>query len=289
MSIFKNIQIILKKIYRSFIKEPNNFIRIISRQVAFLIEFPKFYSKAILNIIFSIFSSLMNKRSIKQEIIRKINGKISFLFNFQLDHRIFGYYIGNHQLDVIKILFRYLRKGGTFIDVGCNIGLMSAIGASIVGKKGQVHCFEPVPNICKHIFILKNLNRKYQFFVNNIGLGERNETLKIEIHNTLNIGDNTMVPGLYRENQIKEHIQVPVKRLDDYLIENKIKNISLIKIDVEGFEFPVLKGLSNFFERQKENLPPIIVEITPSAFNHLGYKLKDLQTFMEKYSYKVIL
>ena len=84
---------------------------------------------------------------------------------------------------------------------------------------------------------------------------------------------------------IKETFQVKVKRLDDYIFENNLENISLIKIDVEGYEFPVLKGLSNYFHRERSNLPPIIVEITPSALPLLGYTLKDFKIFLDINSY----
>ena len=47
---------------------------------------------------------------------------------------------------------------------------------------------------------------------------------------------------------IKEVQTVPIRRLDNYIKEKKLVNIKLIKIDTEGFEFPVLKGLCNYFE-----------------------------------------
>ena len=59
-----------------------------------------------------------------------------------------------------------------------------------------------------------------------------------------------MVPALMGGGTCIETIKSPVIRLDDYLREREgaIGRVTLIKIDTEGFEFPVLKGLQGFFE-----------------------------------------
>ena len=130
------------------------------------------------------------------------------------------------------------------------------------------------------------LNKKYKIVANNYALGENVGSAKINIPNIHNIGHNSMVPGLIEPDKIKEAIKVKVIRLDDYIFRNKIENVSFIKIDVEGFEYPVLKGLTKFFNNEMNNLPPILVEVNPSAYPLLGLKLKNLEYLMSKYSYK---
>jgi len=103
------------------------------------------------------------------------------------------------------------------------------------------------------------------------------------------IGTNTLVSGFLDPSQIKKTIKVNVRRLDDYLLDKKIKNISLIKIDVEGYEYFVLKGLKKYFTENKEKLPPIIVEIIPSMYPLSGIKLADLDNYMKLFSYQSIL
>ena len=39
--------------------------------------------------------------------------------------------------------------------------------------------------------------------------------------------------------------QIQIRKLDDFLIENKITDIDLLKIDTEGYEFEVIKGLQS--------------------------------------------
>ena len=70
------------------------------------------------------------------------------------------------------------------------------------------------------------------------------------------------------------------------LVEKKISRISLIKIDTEGFELPVLKGIYNFFQIHKEDLPPIICEITARAYTLLNTDIQELQDFMASFGYR---
>ena len=59
----------------------------------------------------------------------------------------------------------------------------------------------------------------------------------------------------------------------------------MIKIDTEGFELFVLKGLQNFFE-DNQNRPVIICEITPRANSLMGIRLDELSDYMHRYNYK---
>ncbi|MFX1257027.1 MAG: FkbM family methyltransferase [Promethearchaeota archaeon] len=226
------------------------------------------------------------RSSDKSRILSKMNG-VSFNFDFTLDPQVFDMFLGFYELDIRNTLLRFLRKGSVFIDIGANIGFISALGAGLVGKSGEVHSFEPVPYYFRRLSDMAKMNNDYQIFVNNFALGEKYEKIDINITNYENIGWNTMVPGMMRANTIKETIKVDVKRIDDYILENEINNISLIKIDVEGFEFPVLKGLTKFFEECRRSLPPIVVEIAYSAYPNLGVKLGDLEDFIRSYSYEI--
>ena len=249
----------------------------------------------------------------KAPIQKRING-ILFEFDFDLDlviklmrnplklllqylsigakPNVLAMYYGAYEPDTVRAMKKLLKKGDTFIDVGANIGYLSAIAMGLVGKTGQVHSFEPIP---KHFQRLKNLalaNKKYKIVVNQCALGEKEGTARIDVSG-LSIGSSTMVPDLLkfkeiaygkRKEMIEETIEVPTHRLDCYIKEQSISGISLIKIDTEGFEFPVLKGLSGYFENAN-HLPAIICEITPAAYPLLGYTLSQLSEYMKKYNY----
>ena len=64
-------------------------------------------------------------------------------------------------------------------------------------------------------------------------------------------------------------LEVPARRLDSYIGEKGLGRVSLIKIDVEGLEFSVLRGLSGYLEGTGHR-PVIICEIVPYAYPLLG-------------------
>lgn len=240
----------------------------------------------------------------KAPIQKRING-VLFEFDFDLDPvirlvrnplklilqyltigvkpNVLGMYYGAYEPDTVRAMKKLLRKGDAFIDVGASIGYLSAIAMGLVGKTGQVHSFEPVP---RHFDRLENLalaNKEYNIVVNQCALGEKEGTARIDV-SSLSIGTSTMVPGLRRKEAIEETVEVPTHRLDWYIKEKGISSISLIKIDAEGFEFPILRGLSGYFENT-DHLPAIICEITLAAYPLLGCTLVQLLKYMEKYRY----
>lgn len=222
-------------------------------------------------------------------VSKKING-ILFDFDFNYSKEMKRMYFGNYQPIITEIFKKYLKAGDVFIDAGANIGFFSAIAAGLVGKSGQVHSFEPVPEYFSRLENFARNNNQYNITKNQCALGDKEKSEKIYISGKEGIGNNTFFPVLLGEQggEKNEAIEVPVRRLDKYIQEKNIKNIKLIKIDVEGFEFPVLKGLENYFtECQKTGLFPLIIcEICPKALAILGCKISDLFDYMKKFSYE---
>ena len=61
-------------------------------------------------------------------------------------------------------------------------------------------------------------------------------------------GQNTLVPSYKTTLEITQTLEVPVVRLDSYIEAHRIGRVSMIKIDTEGFELPILRGLTRYFE-----------------------------------------
>lgn len=212
---------------------------------------------------------------------------VRFPYDLELDPMLMEIVEGHFAEDLVHLIRRYLRPGDTFIDVGANIGYISAYGLSLVGKKGRVHSFEPVPSYFSRLEQVRDLNPNHCLNVNNFALGSAPGSVPIAISKQGNIGWNTIVPGFMELENILETINIPVKRLDDYLLERGIDEVRLIKIDTEGYEFPVLLGLSKFLDVCKHK-PCIVCEVAPDAFPKLGYQIKDLENYMKGYGYRFL-
>ena len=191
-------------------------------------------------------------------------------------------YFGSYALLVVEAMERILRPGDVFIDVGANIGYLSAIAAGLVSPKGAVHSFEPIPAYSARLARLAALNPEYSITVNACALGDAPGVAAI--HVTHEPGQSTLVSGYKTPRQISSRLEVPVMRLDSYIEERVDGHPTLIKIDVEGFELPVLRGLEGYFKKSSRR-PPIICEIAPRAYPLLGQSLSDLAQFMAAYGY----
>ena len=137
----------------------------------------------------------------------------------------------------------------------------------------SIHSFEPTfQNFIELDKIVKN--RKYRnVFVNEMGLGEKSEQLKISYNEIYPAGSKITEDG-------EEIIQIT--SIDDYVNKNNIGKIDLIKLDVEGFELATLKGAVTTIETNRPKLQVClyhsnedlidIYEYLVEQFNHLNYK-----------------
>jgi FkbM family methyltransferase len=177
---------------------------------------------------------------------------------------------------------KHLSPGGIVLDVGANIGYMSAVAASCVGASGEVHGFEPLAECFERLQNLSRLNPQFQFFFHNTAIGDKKGTLSIGFNPEGDMRNATLVPGK-KNPQTRE---VPVWRLDDYIAEKIFspERIEMIKIDVEGFEFSVLHGLERFFATSSCR-PLIVCEVKPWEIKNLGYTMQDFDRYMKQFGY----
>jgi len=191
-------------------------------------------------------------------------------------------YFGAYAPLVVDAMRRVLRPGDVFIDVGSNIGYLSAVAADLVGPAGQVHAFEPVPAYAEKLRRFAALNPEYPIEVNACAAGEVAGVCDIFV--TRETGQSTIVPSYKPANEIVSVIRVPVVRLDSYLADHRIERVALIKIDAEGFEYPILRGLRMYLDCGNHR-PAIICEIAPRAYQLLGRDIGELRQFMAGYGY----
>lgn len=225
-------------------------------------------------------------RTRRPHVTRKIGG-IKFDYDFLIDPFVADMHFGTYEPAIVAVIRKILKKGGTFIDVGANIGYITAIAAAAVGKTGRVHSFEPVPQFYSRLEMLARSNPGYYIYPNRCAVGENRGKGTIDVTNLRNIGWNTMVPGFMRDDTRKERIDVDVISLSDYFESRAIEDVSLIKIDTEGYEFPVLKGLARYFSSTTRR-PPIICEICPAVCALLGYPIEDIDSFMKMAGYRAM-
>lgn len=223
----------------------------------------------------------------RTHVIRRVNKTINFdhaRLDFLNEDDMRAMFTGSYDITLCDFLRKTLAEGDVVLDVGANIGYISAFMASCVEKTGEVHGFEPLPPCFERLQVLASLNPEFPFFFNQTALGETTGWLPISYDPNGNARNATLIPS----PSSTRLVQVPVKRLDEYIEEN-IKDpgrIRLIKIDVEGFEFPVLRGLERFLTNTALR-PLIVCEIKPWEIQKIGYTLTEFDQYLKKYGYDI--
>ncbi|HMQ11804.1 MAG TPA: FkbM family methyltransferase [Oligoflexia bacterium] len=167
-------------------------------------------------------------------------------------------YCGLHEYEEMTCLLHVLRPGDLFLDIGANIGSYTILAASEVGA--EVIAAEPVPatfdNLQRNIRV-NDVENKVKAW--NVGLGAAAGVLSFTQGN-----DTTNHVATASDKNV---IQVPVKTVDELLPETKATFL-LAKIDVEGFETEVLKGMNSTL--LLEAFKGIIIELNGSGKRY-GY------------------
>lgn len=178
-----------------------------------------------------------------------------------------------YEVEMLNSIFKqndsYSLKKGILLDIGSNIG-----NHTLYFFKNNIiksaYCFEPVKDtfqILQKNIEINNLQNKVKLF--NIGVGESQGTAQIASYNKSNTGSSQL--------KISNKGDIPIIAIDEINFE---QNISLVKIDVEGFELSVIKGMLNTLKIHK---PLIFIEIRNQFFEEiiahlqaLGYEFKKI-------------
>jgi FkbM family methyltransferase len=187
-----------------------------------------------------------------------------------------NWYCGLHEPNEMAFLLHLLRADDRFMDVGANIGSYTVLSAGVVGA--ITIAVEPVPSTFESLMrniAINNLQERVQGC--QCGLSERRGSMKF----TSGLDTTNHVLG---PNEQAPSVDVGVTTVDE-LVGKDIP--ALIKIDVEGYELPVLKGAENTLGHR--GLLAVILEINGSG---LRYSVRDDELIghmgrfdFERYSY----
>jgi FkbM family methyltransferase len=155
---------------------------------------------------------------------------------------------------------RYARPGSVAVDIGANLGIHALVLSRCVGAEGRVFAYEPIASVYQRLTANLALNGAVNVAAKPYGLGDRPGTVRFDDHvGEFNIGKGRVDP--------RGPATIEVRTLDNEMRELNAP-ISLIKIDVEGFELAVLKGARETLQRHR---PAILFEYNPEA-----YRLADI-------------
>jgi FkbM family methyltransferase len=189
--------------------------------------------------------------------------------------------LGTYEVPIQNIFAQYLKAGDVFYDIGANVGFFSIIAAKLVGDTGKVYAFEPGEDNVHSVRHNAQLNNFSQVEViakavsHTTGSGQL-LLAKYSGGHTLAVTDAP--PDLAGE------VTVDLVSIDDLIAQNKIQPPNFVKVDVEGAELDVLKGMT---ETIKTYQPTVIYEIDDGDRAAYERKYQELADFFEQLNYRV--
>jgi FkbM family methyltransferase len=206
---------------------------------------------------------------------------------YQLSH--LAHYNKSFEDKTLEVFLSHLKEGDTVLDIGANIGMFSLVASSALKNKGIIHAFEPSQstyNILKQNIIANNCDNVK---IHRLALSDADGILTLSTPKVKygtdafaylsNSQDTT-------ENKDAQNESVEVKTLDNFLSENNIEKVDLIKIDIEGAELLCFKGAEKLLSRHDK---PIILfecldELCRTRFDYCSL---DLLKFLDGKNYDI--
>ncbi len=185
---------------------------------------------------------------------------------------------GDYEAPVTSAIQSHLRAGDVFLDIGANIGYYSLV-ASTCQPGVRVIALEPVKAIYDRLAAHFSHNHLSNAQASCLAAGSENRTISIHLSQQDNEGMSSLLPP---ENDSGITESVEMVSLDHWEVTRELDRLNLVKIDTEGNEWDVLKGMEGLLTRFK---PVVMVEINPETQSGFGYSENDLKAWMKTRGY----
>jgi FkbM family methyltransferase len=167
-----------------------------------------------------------------------------------------AYASGDSELPVQQTLARHVRPGHVVYDVGANVGFFSVLAARLVGPRGKVYAFEPVPD--NATLAVENARRNDFGNVEVIGKAVDRASGRAQIALARYAGGSMLSTVGRPPDDTGTTLAVEAVSLDDFVFRDGAPPPDVVKVDVEGAELGVLEGMRRLL---REHRPVVLYEV----------------------------
>ena len=143
-----------------------------------------------------------------------------------------GCWLGSYELEKQRLFQHMIEPGSVVFDIGANVGFYTLLASSLVGPRGRVVAFEPVPRNLRFLKQHLRMNRVRNTLVVEAAVSNLSGEAFFEESSNASTGRIAKVGRL----------RVPIVTLDDMVEQGRAPAPQYLKIDVEGAEAGVLEG-----------------------------------------------
>ena len=179
---------------------------------------------------------------------------------------------GDLEPDMTAGIERILRPGGCFVDLGGNEGWFSLIASKAVGRSGRVLCVEPQERLWPIVLRNAQLNDMPQMELVPVAVGTEAKA-EITLAPSVNTGASSMAVKS-RKPLIHKRQEVIMRSLDAIVEDRGIRDVHLLKVDIEGYEYNALRsGAKLLREGRVHN---VLIEFHDAQLAALGQSRADI-------------
>jgi len=175
--------------------------------------------------------------------------------------------------------------GKTIYDIGSYVGVTTMFFAKAVGKAGKVIAFEPNPANAKALKQNLALNDWDNIMIMEAGVGEKRET-KTLMYDPDALATGSMDDAIQAQLMRITHAKVTVEiyPLDHYVDADILPVPDFVKIDVEGMEYEVLRGMKNIMMQHR---PELYIELHGVGEKDKMANAQKVFELLESYNYTI--
>ena len=182
----------------------------------------------------------------------------------------------------------YLREKMTVFDVGANVGELTLLFSRFVGERGSVHAFEAAAPVFANLETVCRIAQRRNVRLNHLAAADENKTIRLHVYDDALSGFNSEAKRPLKDYGIDAEPvnveEITATTIDDYCEKNKIENIDLLKIDVEGAELQVMRGARRMLESKR--IGCLTFEFGQTTFD-MGNRPEEIEVFLKAMNYKI--
>jgi len=197
-------------------------------------------------------------------------------------------YLGVYENSTVKAYRRLIKNGDYVIDIGANIGAHTLQFADLVGDSGRVIAFEPTDYAFSKLQTNIGLNPRLsaRIIANQIMLAENESESKDSLPELYSSWP--LIPGgvVHPDHWGKKMTTLTAKltTLDSYIHDHDIHKVDVVKMDVDGYEYSVLKGSISMI---RKFCPVFVMELCPYLLEEAGHDIGEILAIFESVNYQM--
>jgi FkbM family methyltransferase len=199
-----------------------------------------------------------------------------------------GFFFGGWDDAFVRDVPALVLPGELAIDIGAQKGFFAMILARAVGRAGAVLAIEADPAALELLASHRDRNGLGAIRIAAGAVGDR-EGEEIAFHLSDQVGWSSRFPNAMQAPHVRRALTLRTRTVDSVAAErlaDLTSPLSLVKIDVEGSEVRVLRGMRTLL---REHSPTLWMEVNHASLTAAGTSADDLETLLQPFAYRFYL